>query len=134
MCHRCQVRLNDRQLRTTFFLLQKTTRENEESTERVEQLEEARGFDRELMMAMTFHEVRNPLNGTMGHLQLARHVLQTAAANGGGGGGGGGGSGGKGDGAGGESTPVEAALEEVDASLVRVRARVRANPNPNPNP
>ena len=76
-------------------------------------------------MAMTFHEVRNPLNGTMGHLQLARHVLQTAAANGGGGGGGGGGgSGGKGDGTGGESTPVEAALEEVDASLVRVRARV----------
>ena len=77
MYHRCQVRLNDRQLRTTFFLLQKTTRENEESTERVEQLEEARGFDRELMMAMTFHEVRNPLNGTVGHLRLAKQLLST---------------------------------------------------------
>ena len=31
------VRLNDAQLRNSFFLLQKTTRENEQSTERVEQ-------------------------------------------------------------------------------------------------
>ena len=51
------MRLNDKQLRASFLLLQKMTRENEKSTERVEQLEEARGFDRELMMAMTFHEV-----------------------------------------------------------------------------
>ena len=49
------MRLNDKQLRASFLLLQKMTRENEKSTERVEQLEEARGFDRELMMAMTFH-------------------------------------------------------------------------------
>ena len=46
------MRLNDKQLRASFLLLQKMTRENEKSTERVEQLEEARGFDRELMMAM----------------------------------------------------------------------------------
>ena len=70
-----QVWLNDKQLRNSFFLLQKTTRENERSTERVEQLEEARGFDRELMMAMTFHEVRNPLNGTVGHLRLAKQLV-----------------------------------------------------------
>ena len=62
-------------MRNSFFLLQKTTRENEISTERVEQLEEARGFDRELMMAMTFHEVRNPLNGTVGHLRLAKQLV-----------------------------------------------------------
>ena len=72
-----------------------------------------------LTMAMTFHEVRNPLNGTMGHLQLARHVLQTTAVDGGSGSGGaGGGAGGEGDGGGGEGGLVAAALAEVDASLV----------------
>ena len=45
------------------------------STERVEEVEKARGFDRELMMAMTFHEVRNPLNGTVGHLRLAKQIV-----------------------------------------------------------
>ena len=35
----------------------------------MEQVEKARGFDRELMMAMTFHEVRNPLNGATGMVQ-----------------------------------------------------------------
>jgi signal transduction histidine kinase len=50
-------------------------RTNARSTERVEQVEKARGFDRELMMAMTFHEVRNPLNGTVGHLRLAKQLV-----------------------------------------------------------
>ncbi len=47
------------------LLLVRLRRENEQGTERVEQVEKARDFDRELMMAMTFHEVRNPLNGTV---------------------------------------------------------------------
>ena len=50
-------------------------RKNVMSTERVEEVEKARGFDRELMMAMTFHEVRNPLNGTVGHLRLAKQIV-----------------------------------------------------------
>lgn len=39
----------------------------------------ARLRDQTLMMAMTCHEVRNPLNGTVGHLKLARHALQSHA-------------------------------------------------------
>ena len=31
--------------------------------------------DRELLMAMTFHEVRNPLNGTLGHLRLTKQLV-----------------------------------------------------------
>ena len=50
-------------------------RKNARSTKRVEQVEKARGFDRELMIAMTFHEVRNPLNGTVGHLRLAKQLV-----------------------------------------------------------
>jgi len=58
----------------TAYELHLAHRKNARSTERVEQVEKARGFDRELMMAMTFHEVRNPLNGTVGHLRLAMPV------------------------------------------------------------
>ena len=142
------MRLNDRQLRTTFFLLQKTTRENEESTERVEQLEEARGFDRELMMAMTFHEVRNPLNGTVGHLRLAKQLLSEMrrdaalpaemrrdTGGGGEGGGGGGEGGGEGGGGGdggqycttgsGSGSTLGALAEEVDESIVSTELAVQ---------
>ena len=59
----------------TAYELKMAQRKNEQSTERVEQVEKARGFDRELMMAMTFHEVRNPLNGTVGHLRLAKQLV-----------------------------------------------------------
>ena len=41
----------------------------------------ARLRDQTLMMAMTCHEVRNPLNGTVGHLKLARHALQSAQSH-----------------------------------------------------
>ena len=59
----------------TAYELHLAHRENARSTERVEQVQKARGFDRELMMAMTFHEVRNPLNGTLGHLRLAKQLV-----------------------------------------------------------
>ena len=59
----------------TAFELHLAHKKNARSTERVEQVEKARGFDRELMMAMTFHEVRNPLNGTVGHLRLAKQLV-----------------------------------------------------------
>ena len=148
------MRVNDAQLRNSFFLLQKTTRENEQSTERVEQLEEARGFDRELMMAMTFHEVRNPLNGTVGHLRLAKQLVAEMRRDAalpaemrrdiiGGGGGGGGGEGGSregsfngenggGDGgqyctagSGGSGSTLGALEEEVDESIVATELAVQ---------
>ena len=101
-------------------------RENEQGTERVEQVEKARGFDRELMMAMTFHEVRNPLNGTVGHLRLAKQLvvgMRRADAGGGatatsGGAGGGvyaeGGEGGISQGGAAGSGALGALEEEVD--------------------
>ena len=55
--------------------MERLQRENEQGTELVEEVQKARGFDRELMMAMTFHEVRNPLNGTVGHLRLAKQLV-----------------------------------------------------------
>ena len=144
------MRHSDAQLRNSFFLLQKTTRENEQSTERVEQLEEARGFDRELMMAMTFHEVRNPLNGTVGHLRLAKQLLSEMrrdaalpaemrrdigggeGGEGGGGGGGGGGENGGGDGGQycttgsvGSGSTLGALEEEVDESIVATELAVQ---------
>uniref|UniRef100_A0A7S0F466 histidine kinase n=1 Tax=Phaeocystis antarctica TaxID=33657 RepID=A0A7S0F466_9EUKA len=59
----------------TAYELHLAHKKNARITERVEQVEKARGFDRELMMAMTFHEVRNPLNGTVGHLRLAKQLV-----------------------------------------------------------
>ena len=142
------MRHSDAQLRNSFFLLQKTTRENEQSTERVEQLEEARGFDRELMMAMTFHEVRNPLNGTVGHLRLAKQLVAEmrrdaalpaemrrdigGGEGGEGGGGGGGGENGGGDGGQycttgsvGSGSTLGALEEEVDESIVATELAVQ---------
>ena len=55
--------------------MERLQRENEQGTELMEEVQKARGFDRELMMAMTFHEVRNPLNGTVGHLRLAKQLV-----------------------------------------------------------
>ena len=52
------------------------------ASRRAEQLVIEKHKDREQMMALTFHEVRNPLNGTVGHLHLARHSLAAAAAPG----------------------------------------------------
>ena len=108
--------VTDHARRRQFVLNALLRRSTDARLERLahEQLVEKRK-DRELLMAMTFHEVRNPLNGTMGHLQLARHVLQTTAVDGGSGSGG---AGGEGDGGGGEGGLVAAALAEVDASLV----------------
>eukprot|EP00964_Phaeocystis_antarctica_P005364 scaffold2939_cov42-Phaeocystis_antarctica.AAC.1 len=82
---------------------------NAKSTERVEQVEKARGYDRELMMAMTFHEVRNPLNGTVGHLRLAKQLV--AGMRGGDVIGGGS----EGEGGGGALGALE---EEIDQSIV----------------
>jgi len=99
-------------------------RKNARSTERVEQVEKARGFDRELMMAMTFHEVRNPLNGTVGHLRLAKQLvagMRRGDVIGGNGvrdaigGQGGGRNGGGSEGGGGA---LEALEEEVDQSII----------------
>ena len=59
----------------TAYELHLAHSKNARSTERVEQVEKARGIDRELMMAMTFHEVRNPLNGTLGHLRLTKQLV-----------------------------------------------------------
>ena len=66
------------------------------ATRRAEQLVIEKHKDREQMMALTFHEVRNPLNGTVGHLHLARHSLATGA---------------------GTAVATAEALSEVDASL-----------------
>lgn len=68
------------------------------ATRRAEQLVIEKHKDREQMMALTFHEVRNPLNGTVGHLHLARHSLAAAAAAG-------------------TAVATAEALAEVDASL-----------------
>ena len=67
------------------------------ASRRDEQLVIEKHKDREQMMALTFHEVRNPLNGTVGHLHLARHSLSSTAAETAGG--------------------TAEALSEVDASL-----------------
>jgi len=58
----------------TAYELHLAHSKNARSTECVEQVE-ARGIDHELMMAMTFHEVRNPLNGTLGHLRLTKQLV-----------------------------------------------------------
>ena len=125
-------------------------RTNARSTERVEQVEKARGFDRELMMAMTFHEVRNPLNGTVGHLRLAKQLvsdmrrdaalpaeMRRDIGGGGGGGGGNGGGGGEngggdggqyctaGSGSGGGGSTLGALEEEVDESIVATELAVQ---------
>ena len=119
------------------LLLVRLRRENEQGTERVEQVEKARGFDRELMMAMTFHEVRNPLNGTVGHLRLAKQLVVgmrrgdtgggATAASGGAGGGvcGDGGVGGISQGGAAGSGALGALEEEVDLSIVATELAVQ---------
>ena len=120
------------------LLLVRLRRENEQGTERVEQVEKARGFDRELMMAMTFHEVRNPLNGTVGHLRLAKQLVVgmrrgdtggggATAASGGAGGGvcGEGGVGGIPQGGAAGSGALGALEEEVDLSIVATELAVQ---------
>ena len=138
----------------TAYELHLAHRKNARSTERVEQVEKARGFDRELMMAMTFHEVRNPLNGTVGHLRLAKRLVagmrrgdavgdgggatEAPEASGDGGGGEAGGVYGEGGGAG--SGALRALEEEVDLSIVATELAVQylgtlaPNPSPSPSP
>ena len=109
----------------TAFELHLAHKKNARSTERVEQVEKARGFDRELMMAMTFHEVRNPLNGTVGHLRLAKQLVAGMRRGDGRGGSGvgdavsaqGGSQCGEGGGEGGGGA-LEVLEEEIDQSIV----------------
>ena len=109
----------------TAFELHLAHKKNARSTERVEQVEKARGFDRELMMAMTFHEVRNPLNGTVGHLRLAKQLVAGMRRGDGRGGSGvgdavsgqGGSRCGEGGGEGGGGA-LEVLEEEIDQSIV----------------
>ena len=86
-------------------------------------MEKARGFDRELMMAMTFHEVRNPLNGTLGHLRLTKQlVIGMRRGDGIDCGGGEGGQGQSGEGGGDALGALE---EEVDQSIVATELAVQ---------
>eukprot|EP00964_Phaeocystis_antarctica_P005362 scaffold2938_cov48-Phaeocystis_antarctica.AAC.1 len=100
------------------YELQLAHKKNAKSTERVEQVEKARGYDRELMMAMTFHEVRNPLNGTVGHLRLAKQLVASMRRGDVIGGGQGGSRYGEGDGDEGGGGALGALEEEVDQSIV----------------
>ena len=104
-------------------------RENEQGTELVEEVQKARGFDRELMMAMTFHEVRNPLNGTVGHLRLAKQLVAGMRRGDVIGGNGVrdaiGGAGGYGEGSEGDRSALGALEEEVDQSIVATELAVQ---------
>ena len=89
----------------------------------MEQVEKARGIDRELMMAMTFHEVRNPLNGTLGHLRLTKQLV--AGMRRGDGIDCGGGEGRQGEGGEGGGDALGALEEEVDQSIVATELAVQ---------
>ena len=103
----------------TAYELHLAHKKNARSSERVEQVEKARGFDRELMMAMTFHEVRNPLNGTVGHLRLAKQLVAGMLRGDViGGGTGGEGRYGEGEGDEGGGGALGALEEEIDQSIV----------------
>ena len=104
----------------TAYELHLAHSKNARSTERVEQVEKARDIDRELMMAMTFHEVRNPLNGTLGHLRLTKQLV--AGMRRGDGIDCGGGEGRQGE-HGGDA--LEALEEEVDQSIVATELAVQ---------
>ena len=107
----------------TAYELHLAHSKNARSTERVEQVEKARGIDRELMMAMTFHEVRNPLNGTLGHLRLTRQLV--AGMRRGEGIDCGGGEGGQGESGEGGGDALGALEEEVDQSIVATELAVQ---------
>ena len=107
----------------TAYELHLAHSKNARSTERVEQVEKARGIDRELMMAMTFHEVRNPLNGTLGHLRLTKQLV--AGMRRGEGIDCGGGEGGQGESGEGGGDALGALEEEVDQSIVATELAVQ---------
>jgi signal transduction histidine kinase/CheY-like chemotaxis protein len=107
----------------TAYELHLAHSKNARSTERVEQVEKARGIDRELMMAMTFHEVRNPLNGTLGHLRLTRQLV--AGMRRGEGIDYGGGEGGQSESGEGGGDALGALEEEVDQSIVATELAVQ---------